>query len=372
MKCRYLKTTIFLTSLFIGAFSCKSPDKKTSGLISLSKFEEALQLGTYFSNLETVLFDQNQLIGQIDKLVVTDSVIVLTDFDLLKSIKVFNRQGEFMASKDDFGDDPLAMGYFDDFAVFEEKIYVLDGNKRKIYLFDFQLKLLDEISISNPASAFLINQNGIFLYHMIENPDFPFQLSFLSHSGKEPKGLISFNPKLAESPFSGSFFVKINEEQFVHYNPGLDSIYLFSGEKHESFKIDFGTQFIDLNQSKDLHPVERLRFYNDFEGYKQLSDGVKLGEGLILFGLSYENKPHYLLVDLENQRATLYKTVKNNLKPLPSTIFFSGNSDKHAWYYHSADQINKFYELNDSKIGVEKRIKLPEDLESNVLVLLDY
>ncbi|MCS4433574.1 6-bladed beta-propeller [Aquiflexum gelatinilyticum] len=372
MKYKYFKTAKILTSLIIWAISCTGPDKKTSGLISLSKSEEALQLGTYFSNFETVLFDQNQLIGQIDKLVVTDSLIVLTDFDLLKSIKVFNRQGEFMASKDDFGDDPLAMGYFDDFEVFEGKIYVLDGNKRKIYVFDLGLNLLDEIAISNPASAFLINRNGIFLYQMIGNPDFPFQLSFLSHSGKEAKGLISFNPKLAESPFSGSFFVKMNEEQFVHYNPGLDSIYLFSGEKHESFKIDFGTQFIDLNQSKDLHPVERLRFYNDFEGYKQLSFGVKVGEGLILFGLSYENKPHYLLVDLENQKSTLFKTIKNNLKPLPSTIFFAANSDKHAWYYQSAEQIEKFYELNESKISLENRIELPEDIESNVLVLLDY
>jgi len=372
MKYKYFKTAIFLTSLIIGAISCTSPDKKTSGLISLSKSEEALQLGTYFSNIETLLFDQKQLIGQIDKLIVSDSLIVLTDFDLLKSIKVFDRQGGFMASKDDFGDDPLAMGYFDDFAVFEEKIYVLDGNKRKIYVFDIGLNLLDEIAISNPASAFLINRNGIFLYHMIENPEFPFQLSFLEHGGKRPKGLILFNPKLAESPFSGSFFVKMNEEQFVHYNPGLDSIYLFSGEKHESFKIDFGTQFIDLNQSKDLHPVERLRFYNDFEGYKQLSFGVKVGEGLILFGLSYENKPHYLLVDLENQKSTLFKTIKNNLKPLPSTIFFTGNSDKHAWYYQSADQIEKFYELNESKISLENRIKLPEDPESNVLVLLEY
>jgi hypothetical protein len=358
--------------LFFLLFSCKSRDQKNPGFISLTKSEKALQLGTYFSNLETVLFDQNQLIGQIDKLVVTDSLIVLTDFDLLKSIKVFNRKGGFIASKDDFGDDPLAMGYFDDFAVFEEKIYVLDGNKRKIYLFDYGLNLLDEIPISNPASGFLINRNGIFLYQMIENPDFPFQLSFLPHGEKEPKGLISFNSKLAESPFAGNFFVKMNEDQFVHYNPGLDSIYVFSGENYESFKIDFGGQFIDLNQSKDLHPVERLRFYNDFEGYKQLSFGVKVGEGLILFGLSYGNKPHYLLVDLENHKATLFKTIKNNLKPLPSTIFFSGNSDKHAWYYQSAEQIEKFYELNDSKIPVENRIKLPEDPESNVLVLLAY
>jgi hypothetical protein len=358
--------------LFFLLFSCKSPEQKTPGLITLSKSENALELGSYFSNIETILFDQNQLVGQIDKLIVTDSVMVLSDFDLLKSIKVFDRKGGFLVAKDDFGDDPLAMGYFDDIEVFEEKIYVLDGNKRKIHVFDLGLNLLEEISIIQPASGFLINRNGIFLYHMIENPDFSFQLSFLPHGEKELKGLVSFNTNLTESPFSGSFFVKMNEDQFVHYNPGLDSIYVFAGKKYESFKIDFGSQFIDLNQSKELHPVERLRFYNEFEGYKQLSSGVKLGEELVLFGVSYGNKPHYLLVDLKNQKAVLHKSIKNNLKPLPSNIFFNGNSDKLAWYYQSAEQIEKFYEWNDSKIPEKSRMTLPEDIESNVLFLLKY
>ena len=75
----------------------------------------------------------------------------------------------------------LAMGYFDDFAVFEEKIYVLDGNKRKIYLFDFELNLLDEISISNPASAFLIKER-FCLFLFVGNKGLHWTLS--------PKGLL--------------------------------------------------------------------------------------------------------------------------------------------------------------------------------------
>lgn len=372
MKFKFQNTLRMAIGVCLALFSCENPGQKTPGLITLSKSEEALQLGTYFSNLESLVFEENHLIGQIDKLIVTDSLIILSDFDLLKSIKVFNKKGHFLTEKDDFGDDPMAMGYFDDVEIYQDKIYVLDGNKRRIYVLDLKLNLIEEIPTVYPASGFLINRNGIFLYHMVDNPSFPYQLSFLAHGGKELEGLIPHNPILSQSPIAGSFFVKMNDDQFVHYHPGLDSIYVFSKKRFESFGIDFGGQFIDLNHSQDLHPVERLKFYNEFEGYKQLSYGIKLGEGLLLFGLGYGNKPHYLMVDLETQKATLFNSVKNNLKPLPSNIFFNGNSDKLAWYFQSADQIEKFYGLNESKIPEKSRITPPEDPESDVLFILEY
>lgn len=369
---RFWLIGLILVIISLPFLSCKEEVKGSGGLISLDKSDESLILNSYFSNIESVVFDENELIGQIDKVIVTDSKIIVSDFDITKTLKVFDRHGGFVVGKDDFGSDPLAMGYFEDFDVFDNKMYVLDGAGRKVLVFDFRLQMLEEIPIFHPAAGLLVNQHGVFLYHLSENPEFPFQLSFLSHDTRNLVGLIPVNPKLSHSPFSGSFFIKMDEDRFVHYHPGLDSLWLFEGTKFNSFRIDFGNQFIDLNQTKDLHPLEHLKFYNSFEGFKNLSYGIKLGERSILLGASFENKPHFLRIDFDSKNATLHRKIRNDLKPLPSNILFNGNSGDAAWYFQFAEQVGAFYEMNESKIPVGARIDLPKDAETSILFLLKY
>src|SRR5690606_38185974 len=93
-----------------------------------------LNLSSYFGSDAPTLLHSEVPIGAIDKVVVTDNLIIVSDFHLMKSLKVFNSKGYLIRSRDDIGEEgPMGMSEITDFDVFNGYIFVLDAHKRKIY-----------------------------------------------------------------------------------------------------------------------------------------------------------------------------------------------------------------------------------------------
>lgn len=360
---------IFLFSLF----SCKNQDSSDNPNIKVVKSNDAILFSQYFGEINHIILDESQPIGTIDRIIATDSFIVLSAFDLLTSLHVYDSEGTLIASKDDIGEGPDGLGEINDFAVWNNEIYVLQSYSRKIAKFDFNLNLLDEIRLTYPASSLHINSEGIFLYHLEKNPEFPFRLSYLDHLGvTEQIGLIPFDERLTAAPMDGNFFIDLDSNSFLHYHPASDSIYWFKEKIHSAFRLDFGDQFFDIGQLDGLHPLEQLKLYNEFEGFNNLNNGVRLSQNEALFNIVHKNKQAYLLVDLRNKEARLVPSLKNDLAALPSKVVFNGNNLQSSWYWHQVEDISKFYQLNSSKIPDRQKIELPEDKEEKVVFKVEY
>lgn len=132
---------------------------------SLIKAEKPMQLSTYFSDITAVVLDSSEVVGKIDKLIVTDSIILISDFDVMKSLNVFNLEGKLLHSRDDIGEGPFGMSQINDFCFYNGRIYVLDGAKRYIYIFDKELNLIEELPIKYLANNLWVNEEGIYIYY---------------------------------------------------------------------------------------------------------------------------------------------------------------------------------------------------------------
>uniref|UniRef100_UPI0035946C6D 6-bladed beta-propeller n=1 Tax=Aquiflexum sp. TaxID=1872584 RepID=UPI0035946C6D len=364
-----LSFIIFLLTFF----SCKNQDSSDNPNIKVVKSDDAILFSQYFGEINHIILDESQPIGTVERIIATDSFIVLSAFDLLTSLHVYDSKGNLIASKDDIGEGPDGLGEINDFAVWNDEIYVLQSYSRKISKFDFKLNMIDEMRLKFPASSFHINSEGIFLYHLEKNPQFPFRLSYLDHPGvTEQIGLIPFDERLTAAPMRGNFFIDLDSDSFLHYHPASDSIYWFEGKSHSAFRLDFGDQFFDVGQLGGLHPLEQLKLYNEFEGFNNLNNGVRLSQNEALFNIIHKNKQEYLLVDLMKKEARLVLSLKNDLAALPSKVSFNGNNSYSSWYWQQVEDIRKFYQLNSSKIADKQKIELPEDREGKVVFKAEY
>lgn len=369
MKNGHVKFNAFLWIMCF-FYSCSSGLNSSDTIINIFKTNEPLLFSSYFSDIHPIILVENRPLGTLGKVDFADDFIVISSFDLLQQLAVYDLQGHLMAMRDDIGEGPEGFGEISDFAVYDNKIYVLQGYHRKISVFDSSLRLLEEIKISYSASGIYVNDIGIYLYHLESNPDFPFRLSFFEAGNMN--GLIQFDETLISAPLTGNFFIGLDSKSFIHYHPASDSIYLVNDSNVNGFHLNFGSSFIDIGKFKDLHPLERLKAYNEFEGYKDLSNGVRLSASELLFSISHEKKKKYLKVDLTSRQAQLIQTIKNDLLPLPSNVFFEQNHLNAAWYWQNAETLSKFYQLNGSKIEDTQKINLPNDPESKVVFNLPY
>ncbi|TXE12188.1 hypothetical protein [Algoriphagus aquimarinus] len=361
--------SLFFLILII--ISCSS-NKEESTEFRLRKSATPIQLSKYFSSISSNLLQSDEPIGSIDKLVTTDSHILISDFNLMKSLRVFDQTGVQLAYRDDIGEGPMGLSQINDFTVFKDTVYVLDGYRRKILRFSLELETLDEIDVPIPCNNFLINHTGIFLLRQGEDAE-EGRLVHYSHQMDYINTLIPSEELSTQLVFSGTnFFIPINDSSFVFYNPFYPYIWIYRNHSMEKLELNFNSQFIDVKELANMEPLEKLRFANTFENFYNLSNGVKLSDTEFLFSIRFKKKNGYLRVDLNTMEMTYMDQIKNKLMITPSTITFSGNLGNQAWYWSEQEDIEKFYYLNNSKIPSTERMQLSSDKESKFVFQLRY
>lgn len=351
--------------------SCSSKNDESLA-VGLRKSSTALLLSDYFSSATAHSLQSEQPIGAIDKLLVTDSGIFVSDFYLMKSLRAFDQNGLTLAYRDDIGEGPMGLGEITDFEVYRDTIYVLDAHKRKLLRFTKNLETLDELDVPVPCSNFTINDAGIFLFRQGKEAT-EGRVVQLSHQMDLIKSLLpsdEFNTELVVS--NTGFFTQINSTDFAVSNPFYPYLWVYRGNEMEKIELDFNGQFIDAEEMENMGPLDRLGFVNSFEGFYNLAHGIKLNNSEFLFSIRYRKKNGYLKINLDRMEMAYHQSIKNDLMKIPSTITFAGNSGKGAWYWMNEEDLGKFYRLNASKIPEKDRIPLTGDPESKFVFRLAY
>lgn len=366
-----MKNTAFILLLFT-LVNCTKNDPNTENKFTLKKVSNPLNLSSYFGSDAPTLLHSEVPIGTIDKVVVSDNLIIVSDFYLMKSLKVFDSEGYLIRSRDDIGEGPMGMSEITDFDVFNGYIFVLDAHKRKIYTFDTNLDLVSEWNVPIACNNLTINHRGIFLLNQgLEATEA--RISRFDHQMNFIESILPAQE--ADTPIvvsNSSLFTKLNDSSFVFTHPFFPSIWYYSGSKMEKIDLDFGEKFINNSDLTEMDPLDRLHFVNNFEGYYQLSNGIKLNENELLYSIRHQKKNKYLKVSLATQSMELLENIKNDMSKSPSTITFVGNSKSAAWYWMDQADLHKFYSLNGHKIPDKDRIPLDQDKENKVVFKLNY
>lgn len=363
--------TLFYCLLALGT-SCSSPRENAHREFRLVTSPETLNLSGYFKNISIQTLISENPIGTVDKVLLTESNILISDFHIMKSLKVFDKKGDLQASRDDIGEGPLGLSEITDFGVYLDTVYVLDAHRRKIMRFTLGLEPLDEFYVPIPCSNFVINKEGIFILRQGSEANSGRIVQF-SHEMKMIHSVLPMEEANTTLVISDpNLFTEINDSVFVFSHPFYPNLWICKNGGIEKIELNFKGEFLDVNILSKKHPLDGLKFVNEFDGFYNLTNGTRLSDSEILFSIRYRKKNGYLLVNLKTREMTFIENIKNDLGKVPSAIQFSGNSSREAWYWMDQNDIQKFYNINSRKIPGSDRIQMSDDKESKIIFHLEY
>ncbi|UCS95185.1 6-bladed beta-propeller [Echinicola marina] len=355
---------LLLALLICHLLSCES--HVTHKSIPIQQTDVSYPFSKIFNDIRPIKLDDRSILGNIDRLIVTEKSIIILDFDMTKTIKIFDiTTGKLIATKSDFGEGILEGSYINDLAFHKDTIYALDTYQKKLFLFDPFLKDIGAISISQPFEGISIQGKRIIAYLNNSNGE---TIYILNKNGKTLSKWItngSVRPHLSDE----DYFIK-NDRKLIHYHPFIDTLYLIEKNKIKTRHLDFHGQFYPIEKYGKLdNPLERLNSFNSFQGYSNLRNGIELPSNELLFNIRYRFAQRFLLIDWKHQKGYLLKELQNDLFPSPSTVNFAGANENFAWYYHTADELQRFYQLNRNKIPEKERLFNSKD-EINPVVFI--
>jgi hypothetical protein len=155
-----MKYYIYLFTL-ITLFSCteykiQRKDNPDLHVIDLDNLESAsnLNFSDLFKNVVPLVLETtpNSLIGFINKLHITNDLIIILDNTIAKSIFVFNKEGDFLHKIGSFGRGPGQYIFLADFSVdtLNKIIYVSDSQAQKIHLYNvYSGEFIKSVKLNN-------------------------------------------------------------------------------------------------------------------------------------------------------------------------------------------------------------------------------
>lgn len=156
-----MKYAQFIFLLFLCSYCSSCNEKAVDELEIIRTYSsidvpaKALIDSVSFVKLET---REGNLIGEVSKLLFTDSMIIIIDKAISKSIYVFSTNGHFIRKIGTFGQGPTEYNYICDVILSYDKTKLHVLSRRKLITY-------------NLNGTFISNQDTKSLYHLIENID---------------------------------------------------------------------------------------------------------------------------------------------------------------------------------------------------------
>jgi len=157
--------------LIIPLFSCvhssdNIEDAKKTGTIHISHRNEAVIPDTLFEEVNYAPLEttKESMIGEVNKLVVTDNRFYILDKILAKTLFVFDKTGSFIFKLKVTGKGPGEVLEIMDFCIYENQLLLLDY--RKVLFFDLDGNFIREKKIDfAPENISVLNDQNVFLFN---------------------------------------------------------------------------------------------------------------------------------------------------------------------------------------------------------------
>lgn len=286
--------------------SCSSSETKLKDIIKinmpLQQDDNIVKLSTiidsiYYLPLET---DDRYLIGNIDKLIVTDGFFYVIDKDISPSIFCFNKKGEFIRKIGNRGASNKEYISITDVNVYHENVYIWDGSSKKLLIYKSNGDFVSSISSDYAAEAIAILDDSQIAFYGDYKHNYKFK-----NRGKYPNLLtINLNNK------------KTNADLF-----------------YEETLSTTGITSLPNNISNNKYLIMPL---NDTI-YQISSSGVKR-KYVINYRQKHKKEKKNYIERLKREKVTVDEAIAGEGAQFPITnVFFEGNSFSYFFYqmgYH--------------------------------------
>ena len=371
---------LFILILFV---ACEG-QRKTNNSTSI-KHTVTIDVENKLQNLGMEQFDtidykfivletsNKSLIGEINKLYIIDSLIVIFDSKQML-VQVFDTAGNYRYNIGRNGSGPDEYSNINDifYDKIEQKIYLHERLKKQIYTYSLSGELLNKSEISKYMfESFCKTGEGYWVfarYSSNNNPEY-YTLMLLDENLQEMKA--GFFP--LKTSFAGDFLSKFTCDETgapYFFYPESNIIYKLSGkEVIPWFEIDFGSRTM---------PYDRIRELTDREIYDQMvSETRYLGQ---ISNLQINNGKVYFAFSESG-----YGTIRTY------NCLFNTNTGKTIIYNNpfldntGISIISKIYQLYDNKLvfsfepsiypeqsfpALSKFFSAPIDFESNPILFI--
>ncbi|MDR0603465.1 MAG: 6-bladed beta-propeller [Bacteroidales bacterium] len=171
-----MKYCIYYLFISVALFSCtdyktQRKDNPNLHVIDLDNLERAsdLNFSDLFKNVVPVVLETtpNSLIGFINKLYITNDLIIILDNTTAKSIFVFNKEGDFLHKIGSFGGGPGQYVFLADFSIdtLNKIIYVLDSQTQKIHQYNiYSGEFIKSVKLNNNMTNWHIHYKNNEFY----------------------------------------------------------------------------------------------------------------------------------------------------------------------------------------------------------------
>ncbi len=289
--------------LIIPLFSCvhssdNIEDAKKTGTIHISHRNEAVIPDTLFEEVNYAPLEttKESMIGEVNKLVVTDNRFYILDKILAKTLFVFDKTGSFIFKLKVTGKGPGEVLEIMDFCIYENQLLLLDY--RKVLFFDLDGNFIREKKIDfAPENISVLNDQNVFLFnnsHVSKNKftDFHIAKTDISFTGIKKY----FKPKRKEINSFYRFQVYNNEMYVTTPQFGDYTLYKYTKNNIMPYiNFDFGEYNIPKNKLNSQ--LDLLKPMND----RDIIDNIN-----ILYFLVGSNFSYFLYIQNKHPYCGIY------------------------------------------------------------------
>lgn len=232
------------------------------------------------------------------------------------NILIFDAKGEFEKIIESKGAGPKEFQIMEDYHVFNDHIYVLDGSLKKILKFDFEGEVVEETKIEFHPYNFYTNDSG-FLYYFANNPNYEFY-SVISEKEGEVHGVKTIN-----KDFEGLKYASVYGFQFDSYNRNvllkLDTSYevVFFDEdltKNNEVRFDFGRyNFPDEKRKEFFMSHERYSYLIENEMIENIFSFIPLKNLYLMIVNQVGKKAKIIVMDKDFDNLKVYSEIANDI-----------------------------------------------------------
>lgn len=323
-----------------------------------------------FIKLET---DKDCAISNIRRIIVHDDHFYIHDF-MNHRILVFNSKGKFISKIEKRGAGPGEYLDLRDFAIDDEFIYILTYNR--ILKYAFNGNYIEDIRIPELPEFFSPLQ-----FMKYDNTFYFWRGAFGAQKINRKKfSLIKTDLKMnvleTKFPIIGEFanskkFTRHDENYYLTYNWGNDTIYELSKFIRAKYYIDFGEDKLDEKDIPEGFGTVRRNFFTDLINTNKcgnISD-VFEDKNIVYFTFHKNNHLFHSIFIKENQ--TLYTGKLGLSQPISPLIIQGKVQDK---YYSILESfivkgfLGKYYDSNSSYKFLKELLDV--DYDDNPVIML--
>lgn len=255
------------------------------------------------------------LLGEIDKVVMSDSCIFVMENENQKGIYVFDHTGKFLYRIGSHGEGPEEFVELSDFSLNEEEgvIYLYDNARKKILVFSYEGDYIKDIQMNYYAFN-LEYQNGLFyLYH--ESPVYGDPLCSLVIKNDKGETVNAYYPVIDKPRYCHNCIFQKLDNEILFAEDMCDSIFTIKGDKLiPKYYIDY--------KDKSMSKVDRESIrYGKREHYSVVQDTKKMAGIRDIFEINdkvfinnvYIFTPKFTVYDKKTQEVKTFSGLVNDL-----------------------------------------------------------